>query len=216
MNNIIAFAGKMRSGKGVAAHCLEDHYGYTYIEVADRLKEICVELTGLSDINELNEYKNNGKTIDLMFNFEVCNKLAELAEIPPEFVIKKMYGRHIVNVRVLLQMLGTDVLRAYNEDWHVYHLVDKIMSLRKQNKPVVIGDVRFPNEKLTIEGIGGEVYYVEMKNYEIFNQHPSESSLSVNDFDIDHVIYNEQMPKGNIDLFLYKVIDKLNKQTDTK
>lgn len=216
MNKIIAFAGKMRSGKGVAAHCLEERYGYTYIEVADKLKEICVELTGLSDINELNEYKNNGKTIDLMFNFEVCNKLAELAEIPSDFVLKKMYGKHIVNVRVLLQILGTDVLRAYNKDWHVYHMVDKILSLRKQNKSVVIGDVRFPNEKLIIEGMGGEVYYVEMKNYDIFCQHPSEYSLFANDFDVDHIIYNVLSTDGNIDHFINKVIDKLNKQTDTK
>ena len=211
MNEIIGFAGKMRSGKGVAAHCLEDHYGYVYLEVADKLKEICVKLTDLSDIDELNEYKNNNSSINLKIDEILCKKISELTDVPLDYIREKLLNKHIVNVRVLLQILGTDVLRGYDENWHVYHLLDRITTLRKENKPVVIGDIRFPNEKLAIESIGGEVYYVEMTDYDIYNHHPSENSLGTNNFDINHIIYNDIGKNGNLNVFLYKVIENLKK-----
>lgn len=211
MNEIIGFAGKMRSGKGVAAHCLEDHYGYAYLEVADKLKEICVKLTGLSDIDELNEYKNNNSSINLKIDETLCKKISELTDVPLDYIREKLLNKHIVNVRVLLQILGTDVLRGYDENWHVYHLLDRITALRKENKPVVIGDIRFPNEKLAIESIGGEVYYVEMTDYDIYNHHPSENSLDTNNFDINHIIYNDIGKNGNLNVFLYNVIEQLKK-----
>jgi len=211
MNEIIGFAGKMRSGKGVAAHCLEEHYGYTYLEVADKLKEICVMLTGLSNIDELNEYKNNNSSINLKIDETLCKKISELTDVPLDYIREKLLNKHIVNVRVLLQILGTDVLREYNENWHVYHLLDKITALRKKNKPVVIGDIRFPNEKLAIESIGGEIYYVERTDYDIYNHHPSENSLDANNFDTNHIIYNNIVKNGNLNVFLHKVIEKLKK-----
>ena len=40
MKKIIGFAGKMRSGKGVAAGCLNAHYGYEYVHnIADHHRE---------------------------------------------------------------------------------------------------------------------------------------------------------------------------------
>ena len=190
MNEIIGFAGKMRSGKGAAAALLEYKYNYSYLEVADCLKEICVKLTGLSGVQELNEYKNNYKTINVFFDEAVCRRLSEMTDVPFEYIKEKMLGKRILNVRVLLQMLGTDVLRGYDENWHVYHLADEIVSLRKENKPIVIGDIRFANEKLFVESLGGVVYYVRRDDPPLCSHHISENSLSEDDFEKEHVIEN--------------------------
>lgn len=211
MNNIIGFAGKMRSGKGIAADCLSDHYGYTYLEVADRLKKICVELIGLDSVDDLNRLKNdttgNPHQITLNFDDNLCQKVSDLTDVPLDFIKEKLYGKTIVNVRVLLQTLGTDVLRAYDEFWHVQHLLDDIIRLIKEGKKIVIADIRFPNEKLAIEGIGGEVYYVERENNPINNLHVSENSLSESDFDFKHILFN--VNEGNPGLFLYHVVEEL-------
>lgn len=209
MNNIIGFAGKMRSGKGIAAACLSDHYGYTYLELADRLKKICVELTGLGSVDELNRLKNdttgNPHQITLNFDDNLCQKVSDLTDVPLDFIKEKLYGKTIVNVRVLLQTLGTDVLRSYDEFWHVQHLLDDIIRLIREGKKIVIADIRFPNEKLAIEGIGGEVFYIEREDNPIKNHHNSEHSLSKDDFDYKHVLFNSDDPNT----FLRKVIERL-------
>ena len=190
MNDIIGFAGKMRSGKGAAAAFLKGEYNYSYVEVADFLKSVCVELTGLSDVKELNEYKNNNNVINIFFDEAMYKRLSEMTGVPFEFIKMKMLGKRILNVRVLLQMLGTDVLRNYNENWHIYHLADEIMALRKENKPVVIGDIRFANEKLFVESLGGVVYYVNRDDNPVCSHHVSENSLSKDDFKDEYVIEN--------------------------
>ena len=190
MNKIIAFAGKMRSGKGVASSVLKEKHNYSYLEVADAIKEICVKLTGLSNVEELNEYKNGDKPINLLFDENTCYQLSEETGVPLEYIKEKMLGKRIVNIRVLLQMLGTDVLRNYDKNWHIYRLADEIVRLCKENKPVVVGDIRFANEKLFIESIGGIVYYIDRKDNPFQSHHPSENSLSRDDFQEENIIDN--------------------------
>lgn len=209
MKKIIGFAGKMRSGKGVASHCLRDHYGYVYVEMADKLKEICVELTGLKSVEELDSYKNNDKEISLIFHRVLCERTSKLTDVPIGFIIENCFEKKITTVRELLQFIGTDVLRKYDPQWHIKHTVEKITKLIDEGKRVVVADVRFPNEKLAIESIGGEVYYIKMDEYNIASTHSSENSLCLEDFDSEHIIYNDS--PGNLNVFLYHVMDKVDK-----
>lgn len=210
MKSIIGFAGKMRSGKGVASHCLRDHYGYVYVEIAEKLKEICTKLLNVGSIEELDYLKNNDKPIDFEFSVEICHRLSELTEIPEDFITEKCDHKKVTSVRGLLQFLGTDVLREYDPQWHIKHTIEKITKLIDDGKRVVVADVRFPNEKLAIESIGGDVYYVKMNRYNILSVHPSEQSLSIEDFDSDHIIYNDT--PNNINIFMYHVMDTLFKK----
>lgn len=209
MKKIIGFAGKMRSGKGVAAGCLNAHYDYEYVEMADKLKEVCVELLGLKSVIDLNIYKNNDYEILITFHKVTCEKLSNLTNVPIDFINEKCFGRKITTVRELLQFLGTDVLRKYDPQWHINHTLEKITKLISEGKSVAIADIRFPNEKLAIESLGGEVYYIERKDYDIKSEHSSENSLSLSDFDSEHIIYNDS--PENLNVFLYKVMDTLDK-----
>ena len=209
MKKIIGFAGKMRSGKGLASHCLRDHYGYVYVEMADKLKEICIKLLNMKNVDELDYFKNNEKEICFEFNSENCHRISELTDVPEDFIKEKALSKEITSVRGLLQFLGTDILRGYDPQWHIKHTIEKITNLIEDGRHVVIGDVRFPNEKLAIESIGGEIYYIKDKKNSINSDHPSENSLSSIDFDFEHIIYNDGLP--NIDVFLYHVMDKVDK-----
>ena len=209
MKKIIGFAGKMRSGKGVAAGCLNAHYGYEYVEMADKLKEVCVELLGLKSVIDLNIYKNNNYEIYVLFHEAFCEKVAKLTNVPIDYIRENCLGKEITTVRELLQFLGTDVLRKYDPQWHINYTIEKITKLISEGKNVAIADIRFPNEKLAIESIGGEVYYVERNRYSILSVHPSEQSLTIEDFDSEHIIYNDS--EGNLDVFLYNVMDTLDK-----
>lgn len=209
MKKIIGFAGKMRSGKGVAAGCLNAHYGYEYVEMADKLKEICVELLGLKSVIDLNIYKNSNYEIYVLFHEVFCEKVAKLTNIPIDYIKENCLGKEITTVRQLLQFLGTDVLRKYDPLWHINHTIEKITKLISEGKSVAIADIRFPNEKLAIESIGGEVYYIERKDNYNNSEHSSENSLSISDFDTEHIIYNDS--PGNLDVFLYNVMDTIDK-----
>jgi len=210
MKKIIGFAGKMRSGKGLASHCLRDHYGYVYVEMADKLKEICIKLLNMKNVDELDYFKNNEKEICFEFNSENCHRISELTDVPEDFIKEKALSKEITSVRGLLQFLGTDILREYDPQWHIKHTIEKITKLVEEGKPVVIADVRFPNEKLAIESIGGEVYYIVMEDYNIKSNHPSENSLTADDFDFEHIIYNDT--PNNIDIFLWNVMNTLKIQ----
>lgn len=213
MNDIIGFAGKMRSGKGMAASYLHNHFGYEVVAFADKLKEICVPLIGVDSVDVLDSMKNNNTKINLIIDEEFCEKVSYLTEVPAEYIKEVILSKTINTVRELLQILGTDVLRGYNENWHVHKTIEKIIELRKSNKKVVIGDVRFKNEKLALESIGGSVYYID-KTFEInTDEHISENSLSVNDFGFQKNVILNNTP-GNINLFLYNVKKTVSTQKD--
>jgi len=205
MQRIIGLAGKMRSGKGLLANWLNEEYGYSYFEVADAIKNICVDILDLDNREQLDILKNNYRKIGMHFTESLCERFAKECNISAEFFKKKMLGKDIQTVRELLQVIGTDVLRAYDPNWHINRLMDEVMPVVKDGGGAVIADVRFPNEKLAIEGIGGKVYYVKPYAEADKSEHISENSLSESDFNEMYIINNDLDEKALIKEFEKKM-----------
>lgn len=184
--NIIGFAGRLRSGKSTLADiCVK--YGYKKLYFALPLKQMCATYLKTS-IDELNTLKNNNTSIDITFNDNDVNFFSKETEIPVEIVNKIINRKHVDNVRDLLQVIGTDLIRSYNMNWHI----DRLKSMINPNESYVFDDVRFPNEKEMIEELGGNCWFIIRPNkIDNISHHISEESLTWKDFG-DQVIINDK------------------------
>ena len=175
MGKIIAFCGRMRSGKSELAKICEQH-GYEKLYFALPLKQLCAEILNVS-IEELNKAKADNTDINLYIDNGLCETLSQKTEIPIEEVKNTCYGKTINTVREMLQFIGTDLIRTYNTDWHV----NKIRAMIDKDKDYVIDDVRFPNEKKMIEELGGECWFIIRPTFNNISNHESETSIKWND-----------------------------------
>ncbi len=185
MSNIIGFSGRMRSGKGELSDICVKH-GYTRLYYALPLKTLCAKILKIS-IDELNMLKNKNKRIDYIltdYDYEIMSKDTK---IPINAFFDFLDGVRIETVRDMLQLIGTDVIRRYNENWHV----NKIRQMIEEDKNYVIDDVRFPNEKKLIDDLNGDCWFIIRPVISVISHHSSEESLSWMDFD-DKVIINDE------------------------
>ena len=82
------------------------------------LKQLCADILDIS-IDGLNKAKNEGTDIGLKIDDGICTILSEETGIPLENVKDICYGKVLNNIREMLQFIGTDLIRAYNMNWHV-------------------------------------------------------------------------------------------------
>ena len=214
--NIIAFAGRKRSGKTCLCKMLQQEENAVIITIANYLKYLCCELMSIS-YEELIEEKDNGYTFDVVPDERWFKIISKRTDISVENIKNELQGRHITSIRELLQVIGTDVIRKYNENWHVQKMIEEIESY-SEDKLIVIDDVRFPNEKEAILKRSGEVFFIVRPNVSEVSNHASETSLKWQDFDYRHVIINDNITedklkldflvhyRNNFDFFLMKSI----------
>jgi hypothetical protein len=110
------------------------------------------------------------------------------------------------SVRQILQILGTDIIRKYNPDWHINKTIIHLQE--NKDKKFCIGDCRFLNEKKMIENLGGECWYIIRPNQLNISNHISETQLNWSFFN-DKIIMNT-MEKSDL---IQKWIDYLQKRT---
>ena len=176
MGKIIAFAGRCRSGKSELANICQE-YGYEKLYFALPLKQLCADVLDIG-IDGLNEAKNNNTDIGLYIDNNICEILSDETEIPMEEVKKICFGKTINTVRELLQFVGTDLIRKYNDNWHV----NKIKELIDHDKNYVFDDVRFENELNLIKELGGDCWFVIRPKIDCVSNHESETSLTWKNF----------------------------------
>ncbi len=193
MGKIIGFCGRCRSGKTELAKICEKK-GYEKLYFALPLKQLCAEILNIT-VDELNEKKNNNTKINLIIGKDICNTLSIKTNIPIKVTEELCYGKHIDNIRNMLQFIGTDYIRRYNKDWHVM----KIKEMIDSNKNYVFDDVRFPNEKKMIESLGGDCWFLIRTSIENVSNHESETSLTwrdcgnkiiINNSTLDELLFN--------------------------
>lgn len=172
MGKIIAFCGRMRSGKTELAKICEK-YDYQKLYFALPLKQLCAEILNIT-IEELNKAKNENTPIELTINDDICHILAMNTSIPLEKTKEICNGKYLHTVRDMLQFIGTDYIRNCNADWHV----NKIREMIKEENNYVIDDVRFPNEKKMIDDLGGDCWFVIRPTFENVSNHESETSIT--------------------------------------
>ena len=185
---IIGFAGRKRSGKTTLAKYLKNEENAIIITIANFLKYLCCDLMNMS-YEELNEKKDNGYTFDVVPDSRWFNLIDNRTHIGVDNIKKELQNVHITSIRQLLQIIGTDVIRKYNENWHVEKMVEEIQSY-SEDKLIVIDDVRFPNERDAILRLSGEVFFIVRPNSLTISNHPSETALKWHNFSFDKVIIN--------------------------
>lgn len=88
------------------------------------------------------------------------------------------------SVRVLLQRLGTDVVRdMVDEDAWVDIMRFRVECLLREGKKVAVTGIRFPNELAAIKRFGGKTVWVERPGVEDGDSHISEAAVAMQSFD---------------------------------
>ena len=140
MQPIIGFVGFIGSGKGSAGDILCE-MGYIKESFAKGVKDTASVMFGWDrDLLE-------GDT----------DESREFRETPCRYWSEKF--NRLFTPREALQKMGTEVGRdVFHEDFWVLQLEHR---MKEQNKPIVITDVRFPNEIDWIHKMGGSVYEIQ-------------------------------------------------------
>ena len=199
-SKIIAFAGRKRSGKGMLAKGMREYSpNVVIIAVADSLKLLCCKLLKIT-YDELNQMKDDGTTFEAKVDDYWVSTIKHEVKISDNIIRNEIGGRVFTNVREVLQIIGTDLIRKYSPDWHIDKTIEHIKSYG-DDKIVVVEDVRFPNEKRRIEEIGGDVYFIIRPNYWDVSNHPSEKALKYTDFNDNRIIINEYSKEQMIEYF---------------
>lgn len=213
---LIGFAGRKRSGKSCLSKMLVEEENAIIITIADYLKYLCCDLMKLS-YEELNYKKDNGYTFDVVPDERWFKIIDNKTKIGIENIRKELQNVHITTIRQLLQVVGTDVIRKYKENWHVQKMIEEIESY-PEDKLIVVDDVRFPNEREAILNLSGDVFFIVRPNVLDVSNHSSETALKWQNFDKRHIILNDNITeekfkldflihyRNNFDFFIMKSI----------
>ena len=154
---IIGLIGKKRSGKDTFAAVLVEKHEYTRVAFADPLREALLRMDPYVDA-------------DLLEHGEVQPyRLSEVIEVLGWERAKD----EVPEVRRLLQTFGTDAIRTLDADFWVRAAV---ASAEAVQGPVVVTDVRFPNEADAIRNMGGLLVRITRPGYD-GDGHPTETAL---------------------------------------
>lgn len=164
---LLGLVGKKRSGKDSIASVLVEHFGFTRVAFADKLKAIAYDLNP-----------------EISRSF--INHTYRLAELVDRAGWEE--AKDTLEVRRILQALGVAVRDHLGEDQWVAATRAEIQSLREAGTPVVVTDVRFPNELEATRNAGGMTWRVVRPGMESVDQHVSETALD--GVSTDYVIYN--------------------------
>lgn len=169
MKNIIGFCGRCQSGKSELANICTK-FNYKKISFATPLKELIANLLNctVDDVNKL-------KTANFKFicDEEKCKLISIECDIPLNIINETLLNKEFNNTRQMLQFIGTNVIRNYNNNWHV----NKIKKIIKPHVNYVIDDVRFQNEANLINELNGDLWFVVRPKFDNISNHESETTL---------------------------------------
>ena len=158
---LIGLTGKIGSGKDTVGAILTETYNYRRVAFADSLKKLAYDLNPIVFEHTTEE--------------GLCSvRLQEFVDSQGWEAAK----RDNTEVRRTLQALG--VAARDNLGYNVW--VDAVRSqLVEAENPVVVTDVRFPNEAQIITHLGGSVYRVVRPGYD-GDSHATETALDKYEF----------------------------------
>jgi hypothetical protein len=181
---IVVFGGRKGSGKTLFSSELEKD-GFIKISFADYLRETLSKLYKI-DISKFKDPNEKGKILEkpLDWNKDVAKKLFKLVKISNYRF--KIEDQRFSTLRQTMQYIGTNVLRRYNNNFHVEKTIKRI----KKNVNYVCDDVRFPNELNALRKLKALDIFILRPNHFDISNHKSETSLKWNDF--SYKIFNNK------------------------
>ena len=196
---IITFSGRMRSGKDMLCHAMETAYGAKTFSLATHLKQLCCKILDIElqifspwDYTKLDTWKNNRGFFceeGIGLSKQSIELITEETAFGIEDVSRICDGLKFRNVRELLQLVGTEVIRAIDSAWHIRKTLQDINKL-PENTIACVDDIRFPNELDAFRKTGADSFFIIRNNAENISHHPSENSLFPIDFPKNRIIVN--------------------------
>lgn len=154
---IIGLTGKAGSGKDSVADVLTGTFGFTRESFASDLKQAVIDLDPYVRLDG--------------------TRMIRLTEIVDAYGMDDA-KRRFPEVRRLLQVFGTEVIRKRDEDFWVSALQGRVAA--GTSRHIIITDVRFDNEAAWVRRSHGKVYEILRPGHEdagAANGHASESGL---------------------------------------
>lgn len=170
---IVGLIGKKRSGKDTFAGALIDAFSFTRVAFADPVRQAALDLDPYVGRPAL------------------PGQLAPQREIRLSDVIDSIGWEaakdYVPEVRRILENFGTNSIRKLDPDFWVRMAVEKIQAT---DGPVVVTDVRFPNEADKIRELGGYVVRIVRPGFESApGAHICETALD--GYEADVTFYND-------------------------
>ena len=114
--------------------------------------------------------------------------------------IQDRSGQTALTVRRILQWWGTEYRRSQDPDYWTKAWERKVRDYDLTRIHILIDDVRFMNELVTIKGLGGLIIKIERPGFAAAGNHASETSLD-HYIEWDRVIVND----GSLEEFKIRV-----------
>lgn len=190
---IIGLAGRKQSGKTELSNvCKTEFNDVMVFSFGNALKNLCADILNIN-FDELNKIKNIPDKFSLIADDRWVNIIHNRTKIRKKLIKKTIDGMTFTSVRMMLQIIGTNIIRRFNNNWHVDTLINEIKEYERQNnenKIIIVDDCRFINEKKSLEELGAEIYFIIRPNNFNVSNHDSETGLKWDDFDYDKIIIN--------------------------
>lgn len=171
---LIGLIGKARAGKDTFARALVERHGFKRYAFADPLKRSILHLDPYIPATPMPGDPAPIRPIRLSHYVEAMGW--ELAKDNPE--VRRLLQDHGVSIREHVDGLA----------W-VTATMTPVAKTRADGTPVVITDVRFPNEVEAIREAGGQLVRIWRPGQPDTGGHVSENAL--NDYRADHTVYND-------------------------
>ena len=161
---LIGLIGKKRTGKDTFADKLVRDHGYTRVALADPLRDAALALDPI-----VGTFPLNSEGIVRVREWRLSQVIDELGwEKAKDFVPE---------VRRTLQRLGTESIRSLDDQFWIRTAFARIDALRADGKPVVVTDVRYPNEADAIRDATGYLVRITRNLPDDGDNHASEKAL---------------------------------------
>lgn len=172
---IVGISGKLKSGKDAIAARLMEHWDFKRLAFADALKEEVLARLPLTLLAIHNLSMHRGEPLPCTYSQR------------SECIRSMVYDVKPAGVRELLQEYGTGVRRADDDAYWTKRWSERAAAI---HTPLVVPDVRFPNECEAIAQLGGVLWRVMRPGTEREREHESETLLDGWRW-WDHVIVND-------------------------
>ncbi len=201
MNQLLSFSGRKSSGKSEICKILEK-YDYININFADSLKNLVGETLEMS-LETINKLKEETNSSGYYLTFDDCDYISDSVGIQDYSITRIVLGNtRFTKIRDILQIVGTDLIRKFNSNWHIESLLNKI-DLDSGHR-YVVSDARFPNELEIIRKLGEDWFLMRPDPTIPVSNHASENSVTWNMFDYDsHYINNKSLSELQYDWDTY-------------
>ena len=169
MQHIIGITGYAQHGKDTAGQRLVERWGYRRYGFADQLREMALRADPYVAVPVASSHQQDAENVTFRRLAAVIATAGwEMAKTCPD-------------VRRFLQVLGTDCVRDLLGEGAWVDALRLRIARDGWSGPIVVTDVRFPNEADWIEDVGGLIVRVIRPNFDsgVLSTHASEKSIGM-------------------------------------